>query len=155
MLSSELLHDVMANRRGCPSGWVSHTNKCYLLSSFTTSWPTAESYCRTFSAKLAEPMDQSSVNFLSGEVKGSAPLKNTNYYIGGGDLFVEGEWIWMSTQAPISVTNWNTGEPNDLGGQEDCLEIIPPTGLWNDILCSVQQGFICEMDNEYAQSLIG
>ncbi|OWF53231.1 perlucin-like isoform X2 [Mizuhopecten yessoensis] len=140
---------------GCPSGWLSHNDKCYFLSSFKASWPAAESYCRTFHAKLAEPMDRSSINFLSGEVKGSPPLTGTDYFLGGGDLFVEGEWIWMSTQALISATNWAPGEPNDGGHHEDCLVIYPSAGLWNDATCSDQKGFICEMEAEMAGSLIG
>ncbi|XP_069141225.1 macrophage mannose receptor 1-like isoform X2 [Argopecten irradians] len=139
---------------GCGSGWVSHGEKCYLFSSFQETWSSAESFCRSFNSKLAEPMDQSSVNFLSGEVKGSAPLK-TAYYIGGGDLFVEGEWIWVSTQTPISVTKWTPGEPNDDQNHEDCLEISAASGLWNDGFCDTPRGFICEMEEEVAQGLIG
>ncbi|XP_033746479.1 perlucin-like [Pecten maximus] len=154
LLTVTLGLSLVQNAFGCSSGWVSHNDKCYLLSSYKASWPVAASYCRTFNSKLAEPMDQSSVAFLSGEVKGSAPMRDTTYYLGGGDLFVEGEWIWMSTQAAIGVTNWNPGEPNDAGGKEDCVEIAL-TGLWNDDVCDQPKGFICEMDSETAQGLIG
>ncbi|XP_069141883.1 perlucin-like [Argopecten irradians] len=149
-----LVFSLAQSTFGCTSGWLSNDNKCYLFSSFKASWPVAASYCRTFNAKLAEPMDQSSVDFLSGEVKGSVPLHGESYYLGGGDFFVEGQWLWMSTQGRMSVTNWGPGEPNDAGEDEDCVEIVH-SGLWNDDVCDNPKGFICEMDVEVAQSLIG
>lgn len=40
------------------------------------------------------------------------------------------------------------GEPNDLLGQEDCAEGVqysPPLKNWNDISCSEEKHFICEL----------
>ena len=41
----------------------------------------------------------------------------------------------------LLFTNWFPGEPNDSGGNEDCIEfeINPATGTcdWNDVPCSI------------------
>src|SRR5262249_50278628 len=41
-----------------------------------------------------------------------------------------GGWRW-TTREPWSFTNWGGGEPNNVNGGEDFLE-IPPDGTWND-----------------------
>ena len=47
--------------------------------------------------------------------------------------------------SPVSYTNWNSGEPNDAGG-EDCTHMNYSTsGGWNDYPCSRGQPFVCEL----------
>ena len=36
------------------------------------------------------------------------------------------------------------GEPNDAGGNEDCAHFWGAGGLWNDIPCGFELGFLCE-----------
>jgi hypothetical protein len=40
--------------------------------------------------------------------------------------------------------NWGTAEPNNAGSGEDCTEVNPTTGQWNDNACSVSHAFVCE-----------
>ena len=42
------------------------------------------------------------------------------FWIGGTDEASEDDWEWI-TDEPWSYTNWNSGEPNDSGDGEDCL----------------------------------
>lgn len=81
---------------------------------------------------------------------------NQSGWIGATDLSVEGEWRWATgpeanTQfwQGIGAANggyavggqfsyWNTGEPNDFAGAEDCAQIsfLPGSnGRWNDTGC--------------------
>jgi hypothetical protein len=53
-----------------------------------------------------------------------------------------GEWRW-STLAPVRFASWSPGEPNDVGG-EDCGEIYPASGQWNDLACDTALPFVCE-----------
>ena len=41
-------------------------------------------------------------------------------------------------------TNWAANEPNNSGNAEDCAEVTPSTGRWNDNACSVSHPFVCE-----------
>ena len=65
----------------------------------------------------------------------------------------EGTFLW-DDGTPVQLTNWNTGEPNDAGGAEDCIEIIGSlAGKWNDVPCAPtatstigSYPFVCERD---------
>ena len=40
--------------------------------------------------------------------------------------------------------NWKSGEPNNVGGNEDCAQAYRD-GLWNDVPCSIARDAICQM----------
>ena len=40
--------------------------------------------------------------------------------------------------------NWNTGEPNDLSGEDDCVE-YNKNANWNDQNCYVAKPFVCKV----------
>jgi len=81
-------------------------------------------------------------------------LIGTNHaFIGGSDETLEGAFVW-DDGTPFQLTNWTTGEPNDAGGAEDCVEIVGATnGTWNDVPCAPtptnalgSYAFVCERD---------
>lgn len=47
------------------------------------------------------------------------------------DVTAEGIFVWANG-SPITYTNWNGGEPNN-AGNEDFVQMIPGSGLWNDL----------------------
>nr|CAH7736288.1 unnamed protein product [Callosobruchus chinensis] len=57
-------------------------------------------------------------------------------------------WRWESTGRPVHYTNWAKGEPNNSGGQENCIEVrfnsTAKTLEWNDDKCDSTNYFICE-----------
>ena len=52
-------------------------------------------------------------------------------------------WLWVDGPT-ARYTHWNTGEPNDSGGNEDCTHMFPPDGKWNDLACSNSLKYLCE-----------
>ena len=59
-------------------------------------------------------------------------------WIGLNDEAVEGTFVWYD-QSPVTYTNWATNEPNNSGGNEDCVQIYPTganPGKWNDLPCT-------------------
>ena len=42
-------------------------------------------------------------------------------------------------------TNWNSGEPNNSGGNENCALMYTNTAGWNDASCSSNHDFVCEI----------
>jgi len=71
-------------------------------------------------------------------------------WIGASDAASEGDWKWLSgpetgtsfwsgdafgSVVSDEYANWNGGEPNDSGGNEDCAQYYSETGRWNDVFC--------------------
>ena len=54
-------------------------------------------------------------------------------WIGLNDIDNEGTYVWADGTAS-TYTHWTPGEPS--GGSEDCTEMYPTTGNWNDKTCS-------------------
>lgn len=52
-----------------------------------------------------------------------------------------GDWKW-SDGTNWSYTEWNSGEPNDWNGAEDCVH-QHTTGLWNDAGCDSAYYALC------------
>jgi hypothetical protein len=44
---------------------------------------------------------------------------------------------------PVSFTAWNTDEPNNAGGTEECVE-LKSSAKWNDISCNSKRAVLCE-----------
>jgi len=50
-------------------------------------------------------------------------------------------WIWQDGRT-TSYSRWNSGEPNDSGGNEDCVS-QNSAGTWNDINCASSFYYVC------------
>ena len=64
-------------------------------------------------------------------------------WIGINDKNVEGEFVYASSREEVTVTDWYTGEPNNYGGNENCVH-FDYSEIWNDDRCSKKHSFICE-----------
>ena len=64
-------------------------------------------------------------------------------WIGVNDIKQEGKWVNSDEVTPVTKTFWNTGEPNNSNGNEDCT--TSKHGAWNDIACAGQNkyAFVC------------
>jgi len=67
-------------------------------------------------------------------------------WLGATDVGHEGTFIWQSSGKPLSFTNWFYLNPNNWGGNENCLQQNFVDFKWNDVQCD-QSGQItmCEM----------
>jgi hypothetical protein len=64
-------------------------------------------------------------------------------WIGLTDLGTEDVFEWV-TGEPFSYDNWETGEPDDAYGGEDCVVVHGVTGLWHDRYCELTYDAVCE-----------
>ncbi|CAG2219112.1 unnamed protein product [Mytilus edulis] len=70
-----------------------------------------------------------------------------SYWLGGRDDVIEGVWMWASTDKAFNYTDWNPGQPDNSGGNENCLHMVAGYGLkWNDKQCKTAYRFICEKE---------
>jgi len=57
-------------------------------------------------------------------------------------------WLSGGPFTSLSFGRWGPNEPNNSGGDEDCIEIGHHAEKWNDLDCSIKRQHICEMGHE-------
>ena len=120
----------------------------------TTTWKTARILAEgmvfgNVAGHLVTFGDAAEQDFVLNQVS-SGPFDL--YWIGGfqdtqDQAYVEpdGGWKWI-TGEPMAYTNWSTGEPNDLGGGEDYVQ-VNFANQWNDADNGVNTlGFLVEFE---------
>ena len=52
----------------------------------------------------------------------------------------------LAVSVTVSYSNWKTGQPNDVGGDQDCLLLQYPDldFEWGDVDCDERHPFICK-----------
>ncbi|XP_061171045.1 low affinity immunoglobulin epsilon Fc receptor-like [Saccostrea echinata] len=145
--------------KSCPSNWIPFGSSCYNIRAQEKSWYHAAMECLQYGAKLVEIETKQENDFLKQRIRiyDEDLLKQNittyseykKFWIGGTDKIIEGRFVWASTGNLLSFTDWDAilMEPNDRGGNEDCIEISSfPTrrGIWNDANCAAEFYFICE-----------
>ena len=76
-------------------------------------------------------------------------------WLGGNDINNEGYWVWAESDGSDGIAiestggwniEWNSGQPDNAGGVEDCMEINRFTNdNMNDLPCTAEpRGFWCE-----------
>ena len=67
-------------------------------------------------------------------------------WIGINDKNVEGEFVFTNSREKVTVTDWYRGEPNNYGGNQDCVNFGHfRNRKWNDAPCTQEHFFICEI----------
>ena len=129
----------------CDSGWTlfDHTGKCYKYLPTKTNRNEGLRSCQSSHANptttLASIPDKTTNNFLT-------TLTRHNAWTGG---FKNAYGVWGWTDGSLwTFSNWKTGEPNNIGGNEDFVEInFGSTGLWNDDPdVKFAKGSLCQYD---------
>ena len=65
---------------------------------------------------------------------------------GANDIDTEGVFIWEHSGLPVSYTNWDDSNPdniNDPSNPIDCVDLFY-NGEWNDRPCTILAAFVCE-----------
>ena len=76
-------------------------------------------------------------------------LGNSNFdqfWTAGNDLQTENVFVWDGMNDSINeYTDWAPNEPNQNGGNEDCIAFFPFVNYhWNDEHCDKRENYICE-----------
>ncbi|XP_060561845.1 perlucin-like protein [Ruditapes philippinarum] len=127
----------------CPNGWLIHDGNCYHFSHDVESWTGAYSMCKILGGQLLEINGAAENQFVSSQVK----ISGRDYWIGLSDVNEEGSWIWMTSMAKLSYSNWSPGEPTATNVNHDienCVMIYKTNGMWNDLACLHTNFYICE-----------
>lgn len=120
----------------CPQGLMPFNNKCYFASAkgAAKTWEDSRKDCLERRADLVIITTKEELDFVTNLC--------SRTWIGLSDTQQEGKWKWVDGTDLVGVGNWHTGEPNDIGN-EDCVEISPSDGKWNDVPCTEKLSWIC------------
>jgi len=147
------VHDPVSPMEGCDPdyGWLPGVDgtKCYMIikdnsnmpncpatTYYGLTWFEAMACCVANHGVMAEVVSQEEQDFIKNMlviVNGQGT--KSAWWLGGSDLYSEGDWSWNSGQQ-FSFTNWHEGEPNN-AGQEDCVSMSSQEGyMWEDLDCN-------------------
>ncbi|XP_043097138.1 ladderlectin [Puntigrus tetrazona] len=128
--------------RRCPTGWEKFGTKCFKHFSDPKPWAEAEKQCVEVGGNLASVHTELTHSFLKTFLK-----KQTNSisrtWIGAHDAIKGFMWFW-SDGSKFEYNDWHSGEPNNGGGNERCVEMgFGDEQRWNDAHCDTHLNFIC------------
>ncbi|XP_071940909.1 macrophage mannose receptor 1-like [Antedon mediterranea] len=130
----------------CPtSEWIPYGSHCYFFGvSFTSiSWAEAEFACSlNHAGHLASIHSRAQNEFIRANVQS---FLGKSVWVG---LFRSdsGGFMW-SDGTGVDYTFWEDGEPTMThnGKHENCVELYPQFGYWNDENCNDGQAYVCEI----------
>nr|XP_026695775.1 macrophage mannose receptor 1-like [Ciona intestinalis] len=125
----------------------------YIYTGVGVNYQAAVSACTSMSATLARIKTKQVQDFLMEKLKLLNPgVIRAVFYIGLKRIDSSSTGFqWNDgTMVTSGYTNWRSGEPNNAGGNENCVELVYATisslwhGKWNDVPCSANGRYICE-----------
>ncbi len=151
----------------CPALWTQFKDHCYRYFGYRMDWYDAESFCNNFSppgssdADLNDQIahlvainswDEQNFVYKYWESTRETLTTTTLMWIGFHKPNGQNYFQW-SNRDDITYTNWDTNRPNNVGGNEDCVEMWEGQGQadthkgksWNDRPCEHKMSFMCEM----------
>ncbi|XP_067467954.1 lactose-binding lectin l-2-like [Thunnus thynnus] len=135
-------HEMKLQRGNCPMFWYSFQGRCYKYVSTHMTWADAELHCVSENANLVSIHSLDEHNFVKSLIKNFDTAEGFTW-IGLSDTQKEGGWMWSDGSA-VNFAFWNSGEPSNYGGKEDCAHNNYGTDLkWNDHSCSKTFPSVC------------
>ncbi len=132
--------DQAAWPTGCTATVIS--GRTYLLCNLQKNWTDARDFCIQQGLDLLTVSNLTENNAIGAQA--AAAFSNNSWWIGLNDIALEGDFNWVGNQG-ITFANWNAGEPNNSGNNEDCAEQSPTNPYrWNDLDCASTRRFVCE-----------
>jgi brevican len=112
---------------------------CYWRGEPALGWTAAQQSCRSWGGQLVSIDSREEDDFLAEQLQ-------VNFWTGANDRLAEGR-MRNSAGLPLVFTNWNSGQPDDSQGREDCVVKRETTGGWNDLPCNSALAYVCERDD--------
>jgi hypothetical protein len=137
---------------GCAAGSSAFGGHCYAVGAMAQSFDSALAACQTRGAgwSLAQIASASENQYVA------SLIGTRESWLGASDRSREGTWSWLSGttfwaptflffSGPVNgaYTSFVSGEPNDGGGNSDCMRMVSGGG-WRDGNCADTLTSVCE-----------
>ena len=118
-------------------------NDCYKFNLDEKDWNEAEKKCIQEGGHLTSVLSIEEVRFIRC-MQDPASIHKT--WIGAKRIGSNFQW---TDGTSFDFENWNTGEPNNQGGEENCIEVDSDPGKdwhdrWNDVPCTNKRNYVCK-----------
>ncbi|XP_038047075.1 CD209 antigen-like protein 2 [Patiria miniata] len=127
----------------CPRDWFEHGTSCYMTDSVIRNWDDGAAYCDRLGGELLVIETWEENKFIQGIVKN----QNKRFtWLGCSDRDSEGQWLcYKDSASSLPFENWSTKEPNNRGGDDDCMSFYMENGKWSDSKCYSDKVYtVCE-----------
>ena len=120
-----------------------HNSERFLVFTEERTWSEAQYFAESIGGSLVE-ITSPEIQDVVMQLVGSHPPNR--YWIGGTRIegFGKAQFTWISGE-PMEFENWAPGEPNNMGGNENKIEINSASGLWNDVPENYRLRFIVQL----------
>eukprot|EP00794_Sanderia_malayensis_P003261 gene3261-3742_t len=138
--------DIGICRRGpvvCEAGWTGFNGSCYRFVKSAETWFEGRQDCQQRGGDLVIIDSAQEQNFITNQARKDRQA----YWIGLTDRYTEGNFFWVDgKKLNDSIAYWNTNEPSNAFGGEDCVELYSwyNLGRWNDNKCTTKRYYVCE-----------
>ncbi|XP_035999355.1 galactose-specific lectin nattectin [Fundulus heteroclitus] len=125
-----------------PPGFTWYNGRCFRFVKQQKDWYEAEKACNRFGGHLASIRTQDEHEFIN-DLTLKETGSNTRAWVGGHKGRV---WTW-SDGSPFTFSSWSPGEPNNAGGNENCMRIhLRSRDYVDDANCDITLSFVCSKE---------
>uniref|UniRef100_G3N746 C-type lectin domain-containing protein n=1 Tax=Gasterosteus aculeatus aculeatus TaxID=481459 RepID=G3N746_GASAC len=129
-------------KRSSFSSHVCYNGRCFRFIPREMTWAKAEKNCLSLGGHLASVHSVLEYHEIQKAIMSSS-FHHPSTWIGGSDAQEENQWIW-SDGTRFDYTNWANGEPNNLRGHQNCIQMnFGDAKAWDDCNCLNKRPSIC------------
>ncbi|XP_032438030.1 ladderlectin-like [Xiphophorus hellerii] len=133
--------DLFQRSVPCTAGWTLINGRCFQYVKKGMTWAAAERNCLSMGANLASVQNANEYREMQKMIAASS-LESKAAWIGGNSQ-EESIWLW-SDGSRFDYKSWCSGEPNNDGGNQRCIQInYTAAKCWDDVNCAFQLHSVC------------
>ncbi|XP_060590057.1 perlucin-like protein [Ruditapes philippinarum] len=137
--------DKILKWAGCPNGWVTFNDNCYLFGAGKLSFNAAKLFCTERGSYMVVVETKEENDFLKSFMKTIEGVQNETSYWSGLTEHSSGKWIWQQRGTEATFFDWGPSEPHLHPKDEDCVWFEQINGYrWSDIHCYRKTTPLCE-----------
>ncbi|XP_065133244.1 mannose-binding protein A-like [Paramisgurnus dabryanus] len=117
--------------------------KYFVYNGFIESYDKGIQYCKEIGGTIALPRNADENKALVKLLETSEVIINP--FIGATDRAKEGQFVDI-TGKPLTFTKWDSDQPDDYKGAQDCSVVRVLSGFWDDDGCENKLRIVCEIE---------